>query len=129
MIKRVAINQILAVARALATNQLETDKTAVAMIGETTMTTIGVVTGTMTIEVPNVTRRCMENNRMVIIMAILDLTSTMGIIMRVIGRPGELGKNTRGDIHTGMIMGDITRGTAIFSSGFVTHVAVPAFTS
>ena len=126
MTKRVAINQILAVTRVLAINQLETE-TVVATRGETTITMIGVVTETMTIDIPNVTRQVIEDNLMVVIMVIFNLTGIMSITTRVIGRPGKLGKNIRGDIHTDMIMGDTTSRAAIFSSNFVIQVAVLAF--
>jgi hypothetical protein len=119
MTKGVAINQILAVTRVLAVNQLETDKTVAA--------TIGAVTGTMTIGFPKVARQVIEYNLMVVIMVIFNLTSIMSIATRVIGRPGKLGKNTRGDIQTDMIMGDTTSRAAIFSSDFVIQVAVLAF--
>jgi hypothetical protein len=119
MTKGVAINQILAVTRVLAVNQLETDKTVAA--------TIGAVTGTMTIGFPKVARQVIEYNLTVVIMVIFNLTSIMSIATRVIGRPGKLGKNTRGDIQTDMIMGDTTSRAAIFSSDFVIQVAVLAF--
>jgi hypothetical protein len=119
MTKGVAINQILAVTRVLAVNQLETDKTVAA--------TIGAVTGTMTIGFPKVARQVIEYNLMVVIMVIFNLTSIMSIATRVIGRPGKLGRNTRGDIQTDMIMGDTTSRAAIFSSDFVIQVAVLAF--
>jgi len=126
MTKRVAINQILAVTRVLAINQLETE-TVVATRGETTITMIGVVTETMTIDIPNVTRQVIEDNLMVVIMVILNLTGIMDITTRVIGRPGKLGKNTRGDILTDMIMEDTMSRAAIFSSDFVIQVVALAF--
>ena len=127
MIKRVAINQILEVTRVLTINQLETDETVVATTGETTITTIGVVTESITIDFPNVARQGIEDKLMVVIMVIFNLTSFMSIATRVIGRPGKPGKNTRGDIHTDMIMGDTTSRAAIFSSDFVIQVVVLAF--
>jgi len=127
MTKRVAINQILAVARVLAINQLEIDETVVATIGETTITTIGVVTGTMTIDFPNVARQVIEDSLMVVITVIFNVTSIMSIATRVIGRPGRLGKNTRSDIHTDMIMGDTTSRATIFSSDFLIQVVALAF--
>jgi hypothetical protein len=64
---------------------------------------------------------------MVVIMVILNLTDIMDTATRVIGPPGKLGKNTRGDIHTDIIMGDTTSRAVIFSSDFVIQVALPAF--
>jgi hypothetical protein len=127
MTERVAINQILAVTRVLVVNQLETDKTVVARIGQTTITMIGIVTETMAIDIPNVARQVTEDNLMVVIMVIFNFTDIMDVTTRVIGRPGKLGKNTRGDIHADMIMGDTASRAAIFSLDFVNQLPVLAF--